>query len=661
MKSALKNLYDYFVIDRTHRGLRVPCGVDFSAEFSAAGLDAEERMCRRFERVCEMETPRILPDEKIVLTRSVSDVGDIFTEAEWKELRAAHYVHELGYVSNLCPDYEGMIRDGFDARYKEVSGTQRRMMDAITALCDRYRAEAERLGRTDVAEVLTRVPRKGARNFREALQFFRILHFSLWLEGDYHNTVGRFDQYMLPYYERDRASGVYTKEEAFDLLCDFFLSFNKDSDMYFGAQQGDNGQSMMLGGTDLEGKDCYNELSELCLRASGELKLIDPKINLRVNEHTPLSVFEEGSRLTKAGLGFPQYSNDDVVIDGLIKLGYAPEDAVNYVVAACWEFIIPAVGDDVANIGALNLPLAVDRALRRCVGGCESFDELLSLVKEEIAAECDRIAGKIHDVYFVPSPFMDLLRKGRKYRNFGVHGCGISSAADALAAIKTHVFEQKTLSLHTLVDAMDQNFANAPALLHKLRYETPKMGCEDGALAAQMSDLLLSYFSEALSGRKNCLGGIWRAGTGTAMYYLWHAAEMGATADGRLAGEPFGTNFSPVLFARTEGPVTVIDHFTVPDMKKALNGGPLTLEFASGTFAEENSIRKLAMLIKYFISRKGHQLQLNAVDPEQMRQAQKTPDAYRQLVVRIWGWSAYFVELDKPFQDHVIARQEYTV
>jgi len=661
MKPALKSLYDYFVIDRTHRSLRVPCNVDFATEFSAEGLSAEERMCRRFERVCAMETPRILPDEQIVLTRSVFAVGDIFTEAEWKEIRSSHYVHELGYVSNLSPDYEGMIRDGFEARYATAGETQRRMMDAITELCDRYRAEAERLGRTDVAAVLSRVPRKGARNFREALQFFRILHFSLWLEGDYHNTVGRFDQYMLPYYEHDRAEGVYTKEEAFDLLCDFFLSFNKDSDMYVGAQQGDNGQSMVLGGTDLEGKDCYNELSELCLRASGELKLIDPKINLRVNNQTPLSVFEEGSRLTKMGLGFPQYSNDDVVIDGLIKMGYAPEDAVNYVVAACWEFIIPGVGDDIANIGALNLPLVVDRAIRRCADGCDSFDALLALVKEEIVAECDRIAEKIHDVYFVPSPFMDLLRKGRKYRNFGVHGCGVSSAADALAAIKTHVFDGKTLTIPALIAAMDQNFANDPALLHKLRYETPKMGCEGGELAARMSKELLSAFSEALAGRKNCLGGIWRAGTGTAMYYLWHAAEMGATADGRLAGEPLGTNFSPVLFARTEGPVTVIDHFSVADMKKTLNGGPLTLEFASGMFAEADSIRKLAMLIKYFISRKGHQLQLNAVNPDRMREAQRDPDAYRQLVVRIWGWSAYFVELDKPFQDHVIARQEYTV
>ena len=145
------------------------------------------------------------------------------------------------------------------------------------------------------------------------------------------------------------------------------------------------------------------------------------------------------------------------------------------------------------------------------------------------------------------------------------------------------------------------------------------------------------------------------------MYYLWHARDLGATADGRLAGEPFGTNFSPSLFAQIPGPITDIESFTANDLTRTMNGGPLTLEFASDIFRNNESIGKVAMLIKYFIERGGHQLQLNAVNPDAMRAAQENPDAYRQLVVRIWGWSAYFVELDREFQDHVLARQEYSV
>ena len=280
--------------------------------------------------------------------------------------------------------------------------------------------------------------------------------------------------------------------------------------------------------------------------------------------------------------------------------------------------------------------------------------------REEIKKECDRIRKGIKNVWFVPAPFMDLLRKGRKYQNFGLHGCGIASAADALAAVDKYVFKEKTISPKRLLDALDSNFENDPELMHILRFEAPKMGT--GAREADyFGGVILDAFADALEGKKNCLGGLWRAGTGTAMYYLWHAAELGATADGRKAGEPFGTNFSPSLFANIPGPLTDIESFTSHDLKRTINGGPLTLEFAAGIFNSDESIGKVAALIKYFIDRGGHQLQLNSVDPDTMRKAQENPDLYRQLVVRIWGWSAYFVELDKCYQDHVLARQEYTV
>ena len=662
MKPTLKNLYDYFIINRTHRARRVPCEVDFASEYSALGLSHEERMCRRFETLMAMEQPHILPDEKIVFTRSVMNGGKVLTPEEWEALEGERFVwgHNAG-ASNISLNYETMISRGFDAYRETATPIQNRMMDAVTDLCDRYRALAKEQGRDDVVAVFHQIPRRGARNFREALQFFRVLHFSLWVEDNCHNTIGRFDQYMYPYYKKDRDAGIYTREEAFDLLCDFFLSFNKDSDMYYGAQQGDNGQSMVLGGIDKDGNDCYNELSELCLRASAELKLIDPKINLRVNKNTPLSVYEEGSKLTRVGLGFPQYCNDDVVIPGLVEMGYDYEDAVNYVVAACWEFIIPGVGDEIPNIAALNLANIANLAIRKYAPEAKCFDEVLTGMRQEMMVACDALTAPMKNVYQLPSSFADLLRDSRKYRNFGSHGVGIATAADSLAAVKKYVFDEKSVSAEELITAMDENFANSPELLHRLRYEAPKMGCEGGEMAAELSKEVLYAFSDALADRKNCFGGIWRAGTGTAMMYLRHANVTGATADGRLSGESFGANFSPSLFAKTAGPITVCEHFSCADMKRTLNGGPLTLEFAMSTFRDEESISKLATLIRYFILRGGHQIQLNAVDVEQLREAQKDPERYRQLIVRIWGWSAYFVELDKPYQEHVIARQEYTL
>ena len=170
---------------------------------------------------------------------------------------------------------------------------------------------------------------------------------------------------------------------------------------------------------------------------------------------------------------------------------------------------------------------------------------------------------------------------------------------------------------------------------------------------------LLDTFADSLRGKINCRGGIYRAGTGSAMYYLWHANEIGASPDGRREKEAFGTNYSVSLFAKVKGPVSVIASMTKQHFENAINGGPLTLEFHQSVFATPEGVEKVGLLVKSFIDRGGHQLQLNTVNLEKMLDAQIHPENHRQLVVRIWGWSAYFVELDKEYQDHVIARQAY--
>ena len=661
-----QTLYDFIVARKHHTYRKDHAETEQLAEqFSALGLSPIERMTRRFELLTSLETPVLLPNEKICMMRTVKVIPDCFTETEWKEIRSRHFIHELGYISNLSPNYADTIRVGLLARYDEADEYGKRMIDAILSLTDRYRAEAERQGKTELAAVLTRVPRYGATSFYEALQFFRILHYFLWLEGDYHNTTGRFDQYMFPYLKADMEKGLYTRETALDMVEDFFLSFNKDSDLYVGVQQGDNGQSMVLGGRTADGEDGFNLLSELCLIASRNLMMIDPKINLRVSRDTPIEVFELGSELTRAGLGFPQYSNDDVVIRGLEKLGYDKQDALNYVVAACWEFIIPSVGADIANIGALSFPRVIDTCLHRDLPQCTTFEDFMSAVRTEIRTECDRICEGIRDLWFVPSPLMNLLidggiYEGAKYNNFGIHGSGVATAADSLAAIEKHVFTEKSISPAALIEAVDSDFEQHPEILPKLRFESPKMGNNDDA-ADGKAVALLDTFADALEGRTNCRGGIFRAGTGTAMYYLWHANEIGASPDGRRRGEPFGTNFSPSLFAKIQGPLSVIQSFTKPHMERTINGGPLTLEFAASMFDSPESIHKVATLVKAFVELGGHQLQLNAVNTETLKAAQANPELYRQLVVRIWGWSAYFVELDREYQDHVLRRQQYHV
>ncbi len=659
-----KKLYD-FIVNKEHHKFRHTVDWNLGEEYAQKGLSPMERMADRFERLMKEEKPVILPDEKIVYLRTVANLPDCFTEKEWEELRQKYYIHELGYISNFSPNYYDTIEVGLLKRREQSDEYGKRAIDNIIALADRYLEEAKAQGRDDLVEIFTQVPRYGARNFREALQFFRIIHFALWLEGNYHNTLGRFDKYMYPYLKADMEKGVYTRESALELLEDFFLSFNKDSDIYVGVQQGDNGQSMMLGGMDENGEYIFNLLTELCMEASCNNKLIDPKINLRVNKDTPKEIFVKATHLTKAGLGFPQYSNDDIVIPALEKLGYEHKDAVNYAVAACWEFIIPNVGADVDNIGAMSYPKAIDTVLHNGFMECETYDQFFKKVVEEINNECDRICDGIRDLWFVPSPFMNVLMgcniaEGSKYNNFGIHGTGIATGADSMAAIKKYVFEEKTIDKQTLLEAINSDFEKHSEILPILRYEAPKLGNNDDYVDSIATDLL-DNFAKCLEGRVNCRGGIYRAGTGSAMFYLWHANEIGASADGRRAKEPFGTNYSVSLFAKVKGPVSVIASMTKQHFENAINGGPLTLEFHQSVFSDEDGIEKVAALVKRYIELGGHQLQLNTVNTEQLLDAQAHPENYKQLVVRIWGWSAYFVELDKEYQDHVIARQAYKI
>lgn len=186
------------------------------------------------------------------------------------------------------------------------------------------------------------------------------------------------------------------------------------------------------------------------------------------------------------------------------------------------------------------------------------------------------------------------------------------------------------------------------------------MGNDDDR-ADQYAVWLLDAFADAVKGLRNERGGCVRAGTGSAMYYLWDAEGLGATADGREAGVPLPANYSPSLNLKLNGPVSVVKSFAKPDLRKTINGGPLTLEFSESVFSQPESMMKVAQLVRLFVQRGGHQLQLNTVNRDRLLDAQQHPENYRNLIVRVWGWSGYFVELDKCYQDHVIRRAELLV
>ena len=586
------------------------------------------------------------------------------------------------YYGNITIDYAKALKYGLnglvgiaEANYAKADEEGKLFYDALkiyVAACERlvvkYREKAKELGKTELYEALQVVPMEGAQDYYQATIVMRFLQYILRLDRHSHMTLGRYDQYMKPYYDASVAKGA-TYEELLETTELFFISMNIDTDIYAGVQQGDNGQSLVLGGCDEDGNDAFNDLSEICLQASEELKVIDPKINLRVNKNTPLSLYERGTRLTKQGLGFPQYSNDDVVIPGLVKLGYDIKDARNYAVAACWEFIISGCGADYPNIGVMNFPLAVERATKK-LPSCKTFDEFKLLVKEEIEAIAEVLMAECNQGVYMPDPLLSAFvspcletgicvgRGGAKYNNFGFHGTGIANAADAMEAIEIAVFKNKEITAEELIKALDANYEGYEPLRRKLS-EMPKMG-NNVESVDEKGGYIMQCFAEAVNNKPNHRGGVYRAGTGSAMEYLWSASKVGATADGRKAKEAYGSSYSPSLSARLNGPLSAVISFAKQNLENLCNGGPFTIEIHDTVFRNEEGEKKVAMLVKSFIDLGGHQMQINAINRDTLLDAQAHPEKYPNLIVRVWGWSGYFNELDIDYQNHVIRRTEFT-
>ncbi len=684
------------VRDGDHRSLRRKEPIDVLAECDADRLSWPKRVARLVRRQCEAETVIITPDERIVFTRTLPSVPPIYMPDDWVRLTEGHTLHELGPISNICADWGMVLSQGLLGRKQVALATRDRLkddpeaiefldsaietIDAVLAIAARYAEAARQLDRADLAEVLDRVPAYPPRTFREALQALRLLHAVVWLGGNYHVGLGRFDQYMWPYLKADLDEGRLTIEAAEELLAEFFISLNKDSDLYPGVQQGDNGQTITLSGVIRDGACAVNDLTRMALRVSRDLAMIDPKINLRISAQTDLDLLCLATELTRKGLGFPQYSNDDVVIPALVAHGYDLEDARDYVVAACWEFIIPGRGMEVVNIGAVSFPAAVDTAIRTGLAAYDDFDGILERVATNTREQVDGLADVYSRLLLPPAPYYSVLMNdclecgsdlshGLKYNNFGIHGACSANAADALATIKQFVFEDRSVSSADLLKALDANYVGYESLRCRLAEDGPKVGNNDDAADALVVKLF-EYLADACEryGRTP-RGGILRPGTGSAMYYLWLATGhegmrepvVGATADGRKQGDPFSANLAPSPAVRVSGPISTLQSFAKIDYRRVCNGGPITMELSDTVFRDAESIRKTAMLVRTFARIGCQQLQLNSLNLETLLDAKAHPEQHKNLIVRVWGWSGYFCELAPEYQDHIIARHLYQV
>lgn len=644
--------------------------------------------------MCETEDPIVFRDEKIAFVRTNINIPEYFNSKDIKK-----EFHKTKYqffepFNNACLDWSILLKNGLQGQLEAVRALQQNSsksernyldsvvisLEAVMQLADRYRIAANAAGNDFVAETISKVPKYGAKSFAEALQSIRFVHSMLYLCGHAHMGLGRFDQYMYPYYKADIASGNLTKEDAKSLIKEFFISLNRDTDLYFGVQQGDNGQSLMLGGCKPEdGTSAVNELTYMVLEVSRDLKLIDPKINLRIDSSTPDDLLELGCELTKCGLGFPQYSNDEVVIPALIKKGYSLEDARDYIVAACWEFIIPGKACEKVNLGAINFPYAVDSAFEKTLKrwGDFSIDNFEQNIAKNVKLQLKNLITK-QQIKLLPSPLATAffpyalnhkkdISVDSKYNNIGIHGAGSANAADAIVAIKTIYKEQGQEGLLNLYSAIRANFVGFEKLHDYLQNKLPKVGNAD-AVADKELKFLFDTFANASDELSTTRRKI-RAGSGSAMYYVLLTnsdcnilePKVKATADGKKDGEPLSTSLAPSHGIKVNGVLSVLKSYSVIDYSRIMNGGPITIELSPSVFNSDEGVKKLAQLIKYFVKLGNQQLQLNLLDANVLEDAIAHPEKYRNLIVRVWGWSGYFTELAPEYQKQVLSRHKYNL
>ena len=696
LTERLKEMRD-FSQQRQYKQYRTHFNGDFMRTMRKLNLNMVQRSAFILSEMCKAEDPIVFKDEKISFIRTKINIPQYYDGKVLKKGYGKHKGRVYEPFHNICPDYSILLTEGLEGplhRAEEQlnhcsNKTEQRFLYAVIQtiwsvidFAGRYELAARAAGNETVADLYARVPRYPAETFHQALQSIRFISSIFNMADNYQFGFGRMDQYLWPLYEKDINNGTLTKETARELLEEFFISLNKDTDLYRGIQQGDNGQSVMLGGCKPEdGTSAINDLTYLILEVSRDLKLIDPKINLRIDSNTPEDLLELGCELTKCGLGFPQYSNDEVVIPALVKKGYKLEDARNYTVAACWEFIIPGKGIEIVNQGAVSLPYAVDYAfekeMKKSFGG---FDDkhFRKNIKASIKEQVKNILT-MRDIKTLPSPFATIFFHGAiearqdaaqcvAYKNIGIHGAGSANAADALAAIELTYKISGMEGLKELLAAKQNNFKGYESLRQKLHDDMPKVGNADPEVDNELK-FLFDCFADAADELSNDKFKV-RAGSGSAMFYIWLTDEnfkwtfepkIKATADGRYDKEPLSTSLAPSHGVKVNGVLSVLKSYSVIDYSRIMNGGPITIELSPSIFNSDEGIKKLAQLIRYFVSVGNQQLQLNVLDAGVLEDAIKHPERHRNLIVRVWGWSGYFTELAPEYQQHVLNRHKYNL
>ncbi len=569
----------------------------------------------------------------------------------------------------------------------------RRHARKLAALAASEIDAARRRELVQMARICEHVPAYAPRTFWEALQGYWFLHLGVIIESNPWDAFnpGRLDQHLYPFYRREIDAGTLSRETARELLQALWIKFNnhpappkvgitaKESNTYVDFAL------INLGGLKKDGSDAVNAVSDLILDVVAEMRLLQPSAMVQISKKTPDRFLKRALRIVKTGFGQPSVFNSDAIVQELLRQGKTIEDARCGGASGCVES--GAFGRESYTLsGYFNLPKVLEITLHNGIdplsgrrlgpqtGGIEdfkSFDDLFDAFQRQLRHFVDikirgnNIIARMHAKY-LPVPFLSLLiddciRKGRDYNDGGarynttyIQGVGLGSITDALTAIRYHVFDRRRLDLPQLMRALNANFEGHAALRRQLLTKTPKYGNDDDYPDRIMTRVFAAYH-DAVNGRPDARGGVHRINLLPTTVHVYFGAMLGAMPDGRLAGEPLSEGVSPVQGADTHGPTAVLKSAAKIDHLRT-GGTLLNQKFMPDVLKDETGITKLAQLVRGYFSLDGHHIQFNVVDARTLRAAQKQPEKYRDLIVRVAGYSDYFVDLTRELQEEIIRR-----
>ena len=505
-------------------------------------------------------------------------------------------------------------------------------------------------------EVLDRRPRC----LDEAIQKLLFYNALFWQAGHWQNGLGRLDMVLAPYYVHDIETNVLNRESAKQLIREMCLILGRDMKAKSRALIGDTGQYILLGGIDQEGHTVQNDLTELFLEVFTELKIPDPKLILRVNKDTSDAVWRKAIDCILTGCGSPLIINEKKVMDGMKEFGYDEKDVWNFGTSACWEPLIIGKSFD-QNNPLLNIPV-ID-SLNRVVARerkYEMFDELLADFKTVLKRQ---ILDNIRDVEFDCSPlyslfFEDCIKKqkdfsegGATYAYHGVQIVSFPNLINALLNVNTYVFEQHLFTMSDCAKALKHNFKGYEDMREVLRANPKKFGSAEAEVVNMTNDLM-QFISDVvatktMNGKKTKVGF-------SSSHYLIVCKGVGASMDGRLASAPFAVHISPV--SQKIDLQEVLDFAGSLDYSGNKMNGNVVDFIVPKAYADAPD--KLMSILKNAMTTGVYELQLNVLDSATLKDAKAHPENYPSLVVRVWGFSAYFNDLPEDYKDNLIARAE---